>query len=110
MSMTRATFFAILVPCTVAILLFRCVPLFALKGRALSPRASQALATIPVAAFAALVANDLVSPEAIVADPVSLVRLLASAAVVVVVARKTRSLIWCALVGMAVLALLELVL
>lgn len=108
MTLDAGTFLAILLPCFAAMLVFRCVPLLALKGRALSPRARQALGTIPVAAFAALVANDLVSPDAIAADPLSLVRLVASAAVVCVVARKTSSLIWCALAGMASLALLEL--
>lgn len=88
-----------------AILAFRCVPLFALKGRTLSPRVSEALGFIPPAAFAALVANDLIDPAA-GPDPVPLV----SAALVVLVARKTGSLIWCALAGMAVYALLSLVL
>lgn len=109
MTITPAEFWAILLPCLAAILVFRCVPMLALKGRPLSPRVSRALGCIPVAAFAALVTNDLVSPDAIAADPLSLVRLLASAAVVCVVARKTRSLIWCALAGMAALALMELV-
>jgi branched-subunit amino acid transport protein len=81
------------------------VPLFALKGRTLSPRVSEALGFIPPAAFAALVANDLIDPAA-GPDPVPLV----SAALVVLVARKTGSLIWCALAGMAVYALLSLVL
>ena len=45
-----------------SILVCRCVPLFALKGRELSPRVSEALGLIPPAAFAALVANDLFDP------------------------------------------------
>ncbi len=86
-------------------LVFRCGPLFALKGRTLSPRVSEALGLIPPAAFAALVANDLIDPASGL-DPVPLV----SAALVVLVARKSGSLIWCALTGMAVYALLSLVL
>ena len=41
----------------VTMLLCRCVPLFLLKGRELSPQAKEALNLIPPAAFAALVAN-----------------------------------------------------
>jgi len=47
----------------------RCIPLFVLKGRELSPRLSQALGLIPAASFAALVANDLINPSAFVANP-----------------------------------------
>lgn len=92
----------------VAMLAYRIVPLFALKGRELSPGVERALGYIPVAAFAALVANDLFDPASGVAglEPVSLV----SAILVVAVAKKTGSLIWCALAGMAAYALLGLVL
>ena len=83
------------------ILVCRCAPLFALKGRALSPRVTEALGLIPVAAFAALVANDLFDP----ASGLSVPGLLASV-VVVAVARRTGSLIWCALGGMGAYALL----
>ena len=44
-----------------AIAFFRIAPAFALRGRTLSPRITEALGYIPPAAFAALVANDLVS-------------------------------------------------
>ena len=47
-----------------AIAFFRIAPAFALRGRTLSPRITEALGYIPPAAFAALVANDLVSPGA----------------------------------------------
>ena len=47
-----------------AIAFFRIAPAFALRGRTLSPRVTEALGYIPPAAFAALVANDLVSPGA----------------------------------------------
>ena len=88
-----------------AMLVWRCVPLFVLKGRELPPRVSEALGLIAPAAFAALVVSDLVDPSAGL-EPVPLL----SAAIVVVVARKTNSLIWCALAGMAAYALLSLAL
>lgn len=47
-----------------AIAFFRIAPAFALRGRTLSPRITEALGYIPPAAFAALVANDLVNPGA----------------------------------------------
>lgn len=85
-----------------AMLAFRCVPLFALKGRELPPRVVEALGLIPPAAFAALVANDLFAPVSEL-TPVPFL----SAAAVVLVARRTGSLIWCALAGMGAYALLS---
>lgn len=87
-------------------LLCRCVPLFVLKGRELSPKVSEALGLIPAAAFAALVANDLIQPAAFVANPIAGLLPFVAAAVVLVVARKTGSLIWCAVVGMVAYAAL----
>ena len=102
--MSERDFLVFYVCVLAAILACRCVPLLALKGRELSPRVSEALRLIPPAAFAALVANDLFDPAA------GLFRTaLLAAALVVVVARRTGSLIWCALVGMAGYALLTLV-
>ena len=98
--------FLVFYGCVLAVILVcRCVPLLALKGRGLSPRVSEALGLIPPAAFAALVANDLFDP----AVGLSWQPLLA-AALVVVVARRTGSLIWCALAGMAAYAALTLAL
>lgn len=85
----------------VVMLACRCLPLLALKGRPLSPRAAEALALIPPAAFAALVANDLFDPTA----PLRAAPLLA-ASFVALVARRTGSLIWCAVTGMAAYAAL----
>ena len=102
--MSERDFLVFYVCVLAAILACRCVPLLALKGRELSPRVSEALGLIPPAAFAALVANDLFDPAA----GLSWTALLA-AALVVVVAKRTGSLIWCALVGMAGYALLTLV-
>lgn len=84
-----------------AILACRLVPLMALKGRALPPRVTEALGLIPPAAFAALVANDLFDPAA----PLNVAG-IAAAGLVALVARRTGSLIWCALAGMGAYAAL----
>ena len=102
--MSQSDFLVFYLSVLAVILVCRCVPLFVLKGRELSPRVSEALGLIPVAAFAALVANDLFDPAAGVSVPA-----LLSAALVVAVARRTGSLIWCALTGMVAYALLGLV-
>lgn len=103
--MSQSDFLVFYLSVLAVILVCRCVPLFALKGRELSPRVSEALGLIPVAAFAALVANDLFDPASGV-----LPGALLAAGLVVVVARRTGSLIWCALTGMVAYALLGLVL
>lgn len=90
----------------VVMLACRCLPLLLVGDRSLPPRVERAISLIPVAAFSALVANDLVQPDAYAADPGSLVVTLVSSAVVLVVARRSGSLVWCALVGMAVSAAL----
>lgn len=87
-------------------LLCRCVPLFLLKGRELSPRVREALGLIPAAAFAALVANDLVQPTAFASSWWEGAMPLLAALPVLVVAKRTGSLIWCAVIGMACYALL----
>lgn len=85
----------------VVILTCRCVPLLVLRGRALSPRLSEALGLIPAAAFAALVANDLLAPGMFDAGLWPAALPLVAAGIVVVVALRTRSLLWCAVVGVA---------
>jgi branched-subunit amino acid transport protein len=52
------------------------------------------------------VANDLVKPDTFASDPRGTLVLLTSSAVVLAVARKTGSLVWCAVVGMGVFAAL----
>lgn len=94
--------FLIFYLCVLAgILVCRCVPLLVLKGRQLPPRVTEALGLIPPAAFVALVANDLFDPSVGFSWQAVL-----AAALVAVVAKKTGSLIGCALAGMAVYALL----
>lgn len=89
-----------------AMLVCRCAPMFLLKGRELPERLTRALNLIPPAAFAALVANDLLTPGMFDAGLWPAAAPLVAAAVCVVVARLTRSLAWCAVVGVAVYALL----
>ena len=94
--------FLVFYVCVLSVILAcRCVPLLALGGRELSPRVSEALGLIPAAAFAALVANDLFDPATAPNVPA-----LLAALAVLVVARRTGSLIRCALVGMGAYALL----
>ncbi len=96
--------------CTFGVVLAcRVLPIFALRGRSLPQSVVRALGYIPPAAFAALVANDLFSPTTLAQDPkTSLVALLA-AAVTVVVARKTRSMLWCCVIGVVAYVLLGLI-
>lgn len=90
----------------VTMLLSRCVPLFVLKGRTLSPRLTEALGLIPPAAFAALVANDLFQPDVLAQRPLEGMLPFVAAIPVLAVAKRTQSLIWSALVGMVTYALL----
>ena len=69
--------------CALTILIFRTVPLFALRGRELPGWLSQALAFIPPAAFAALI--------------------------VIPVAIKTKSLVWSIVAGVGSYGLLLLI-
>ena len=102
-----AIVFATLVPVMFA---WRVVPMFVLKGRELSPELARALGLIPAAAFAALVANDLFDPEVVLAAPGQFACGIVSSLIVYVVAKKTGSLIWCALAGMASYALIGMAL
>jgi branched-subunit amino acid transport protein len=90
----------------VPMLVCRCAPLFLLKGRELSPAVREAIELIPPAAFAALVANDLFQPQAFATGRVAALIPFAAALPVLVVARRTNSLIWSAVVGMVAYAAL----
>lgn len=99
--------FLVLYACVlVTMLISRCVPLFVLKGRDLPPRVSQALGLIPPAAFAALVANDLFLPTTLAQDPIAGIMPFVAAAPVVLVSKRTGSLIWSATTGMVAYAVL----
>lgn len=86
----------------------RILPAFVLRGRALSPRVVEALGYIPPAAFAALVANDLVSPGAFSAGLWPALLPWACAAVAMVIAMKTKSMLWCCVSGVVAYVLLGL--
>ena len=102
-------FWIIFATCALTMLACRVLPLFMLKGRQLPARVEQALGFIPSAAFAALVANDLLSPGMFDAGLWPAAAPLVAACVVVVVARLTKSLLWCAVAGVAAYALLMMI-
>lgn len=95
--------------CVGTMLICRVVPLFLLKGKELPKRVVTALGFIPPAAFAALVANDLFSPGMFDAGIWMGAKPLLASLVVVLIAVKTKSLLWSALTGVAAFALLAFV-
>ena len=102
-------FWIIFVTCALPMLACRVLPLFVLKGKQLPARVEEALGFIPSAAFAALVANDLLSPGMFDAGLWPAGAPLIAALIVVVVARLTKSLLWCAVAGVVAYALLSLI-
>lgn len=107
--MNWGDFLIVFACCAVSMLICRVVPLFLLKGRELPEGVTRALGFIPPAAFAALVANDLLSPGMFDAGLWPAAAPLVAAGVVVIVAWKTKSLLWCAVSGCAAYALLMLI-
>ncbi len=107
--MSLQDFLILMFACATTILVCRVVPLFVLKGRELKPSTRRALEMIPAAAFAALVANDLIKPDLWAQGVWNGAMPLIAAVVVAVVAVKTENLLACACVGVAVYALLMLV-
>ena len=103
---TWTGFWIIFVICALTMLACRVLPLFVLKGRDLPERVSEALGFIPSAAFAALVANDLLTPGMFDAGLWPAAAPLVAALAVVIVARLTKSLLWCGITGVVVYALL----
>jgi branched-subunit amino acid transport protein len=102
--------YLIIVACCIATMVAsRVIPVFLLKGRELPERLSEALGYIPPAAFAALVANDLLSPQLFAGDFWHAAIGWIAAIPVVVVAIKTKSLLWCCIVGVVTFGLLLLV-
>ena len=86
--MTWAEFWVVLACCALTMLACRALPLFLLKGKQLPDAVSRALGFIPPAAFAALVANDLLAPGMFDAGLWPAAAPLVAALVVVVVARE----------------------
>ena len=107
--MTWAEFWVVLACCALTMLACRALPLFLLKGKQLPDAVSRALGFIPSAAFAALVANDLLTPGMFDAGLWPAAAPLVAALAVALVAWKTKSLLWCALAGVASYALLALI-
>lgn len=107
--MSWSDFFIVFACCAVTMLICRVVPLFALRGRELPAPVERALGLIPPAAFAALVANDLLSPGMFDAGLWPAAAPLIAALVVVAVAWKTKSLLWCAVSGVVAYGLLTLI-
>lgn len=102
-------FLVVFACCVVTMLVCRVVPLFVLKGRNLPESVERALGFIPPAAFAALVANDLLAPGMFDAGIWPAAAPLLASGAVVIVGLKTKSLLWCALAGVAAYALLLMV-
>lgn len=107
--MTWTDFWIVLVCCALTMLACRVLPLFLLKGKQLPTSVEKALGFIPPAAFAALVANDLFSPSMFDVGLWTGAMPLIAALVVVVVACKTKSLLWCAVAGVVSYAFLTLI-
>lgn len=108
-AMNWSDFLIVFACCAGSMLVCRVVPLFLLKGKELPEGVSQALGFIPPAAFAALVANDLLTPGMFDAGLWPAAAPLLAAAIVVVVGLKTKSLLWCAMAGVVAYALLLLI-
>lgn len=102
-------FWVILVVCGICMLICRVLPMLLLKGRELPEGIVRALGLIPPAAFAALVANDLFAPGMFDAGLWPAAVPLVAALCVVLVAARTRSLIWSVLAGVGAYALLLLI-
>ncbi len=98
-----ALYLALLIP----MLVWRVAPMLVLKGRKLPQRVEAALGLIPSAAFAALVANDVLQPAYWTASPLKGLAPIAAALIVVPIAKKSGSLVLSALVGVCAYAALS---
>lgn len=107
--MSLGDFLSILLGCSALMFVCRVVPLMALKGHSLSPTITRALEFIPPAAFTALVVNDLFQPDAFAAGGWEWAIPLVAAAAVGAVGVKTKSIVWCVVVGVGSFAALSAV-
>lgn len=108
--MSTSSFLIIYLCCLVTMLLCRCLPLLALKGRTLPDNLVRALNLIPPAAFAALVANDLFSPGMFDAGLWQGLMPLAAAVLTMAVGYLRKSLVLCIVVGVGSYGLMMLLL
>ena len=106
--MSTSSFLIIYLCCLATMLLCRCVPLLALKGRTLPDNLVRALNLIPPAAFAALVANDLFSPGMFDAGLWQGLMPLAAAVLTMAVGYLRKSLVLCIVVGVGSYGLMML--
>ena len=97
--MTWGEYFIVLGSCMVTMLACRCIPLLALKGRELPMSVVRALNLIPPAAFAALVANDLLSPTMFADGMWTGLMPLIAAVLTMVAGYLRKSLVLCIVVG-----------
>lgn len=105
--MATSDFLIVFGACAITMVACRVLPIFVLKGKQLPEVVVRALNFIPPAAFAALVANDLFKPELLDSgDGWTWAATLITAAVTMAVGIKTKSLAWCIVVGVIVLAVL----
>lgn len=104
--MSWTDFLIVFLCCAGTMLVCRVVPLFLLKGKELPDNIEKALGFIPPAAFAALVANDLLTPDMFADGFWPAGAPLVAAIIVVVVGLKTKSLLWCAVSGVVAYAVL----
>ncbi len=102
-------FLVIALGCAVTIFICRSAPLFLLRGKELPGWLSNALTFIPPAAFAALIANDLLSPTMFEGGVWPGALPLVAALIVVPVAIKTKSLMGCIVVGVGAYGVLLLI-
>ncbi|MCD8316393.1 MAG: AzlD domain-containing protein [Eggerthellaceae bacterium] len=107
--MSWSEFWWIFLFCAATILACRVVPLILLKGHELPDSLKTALGFIPPAAFAALVANDLLAPDMFASGLWPAAAPLIAALCVVIIALKTKSLLWSAIGGVVAYALLSLI-
>ena len=108
--MTFVDFLIIVGACLITMLLCRVTPIFALRGRQLPQGVVRALGLIPPAAFAALVANDLIGPAMFQNGVLPGMIPLLSALVTFVVGYATKSLVWCIVAGVGSYGLMMLLL
>lgn len=104
--MSTTSFLVIYLCCLVTILACRCIPLLALKGRQLPMSVVRGLNLIPPAAFAALVANDLLSPAMFADGLWTGLMPLVAAALTMVAGYLRKSLVLCIVVGVGSYALM----
>ncbi|MGI6221671.1 MAG: AzlD domain-containing protein [Coriobacteriales bacterium] len=108
-AMQWSDFWIIFIICTITMLICRVAPMFILKGRELPEKVERALGYIPPAAFAALVANDILTPGMFGAGIWPAAAPLVAAAIVVVVAKFSKSLLLSAITGVVAYFLLTLI-